>query len=126
MPFTNISNHKPLLVAATKRNYYLLYLFLQRIGLHLTVTTSGKILEICYSNFIPDINNKVTNGMHNDIEYIQSTEKTKWFKECVEWCEMSPVKRYFKYNEDRNKIIQNSIEDYICNDIVNLMITYLN
>jgi len=126
IPFSNISNQKPLIVAATKRNYYLLYLFLQRVGLHLTISTSNKILEICYSNFIPEINNKITNGIHIDIEIIQPNEKTKWFKECIDWCELSPVKRYFKFIEGRNKVILDSIEDYISKDVVNLLITYLN
>jgi hypothetical protein len=124
MPSCILNNHKILFTVATSRNYYLLYLFLQKIGLQLTQTISNKILEICYENLLVE-KGKIMMGMEHDIEKIREEEKSKWYKECIEWCEMSVAKRYFKFIKDRNDTILKLIEDDICKDMVNIVISYL-
>jgi hypothetical protein len=126
MPYCSyICNTKHLITAATNKNYYLLYQLLQKYGLHLNTITSSKILDVCNSNLISNLGNIQYKGIQYDIDYIGKEEKSKWFRECVEWCEMSSCKRYFKFLDERNKIILGFLEDKICKDVTNLVIGYL-
>jgi hypothetical protein len=122
-----VTNTKYLITAATNRNYYILYLYLQKFGLHVNQSILHKIAEICNSNLIDEKNNKNApyGGIHNDIQYIRSEEKSKWFKECIEWCEMSVSQRFFKFINDRNKLLLLYLEDRICKDVVGIVIDYL-
>lgn len=124
--YSHLPQTKHLIIAASNKNYFLLYEFLQHIGLQLTSLQSQKILEVCYTNLISPLNQTSRKfGIHRDIEKIRPEEKDIFFKNSVEWCELTTSQRYFKYIENRENIVIKTLEIHVSKDVAIVITQYL-
>lgn len=112
------------------KKYYLLYHSLQKIGLHLTQQASSKCLEILNNHILTNLSLGKKGGkefgMHLHVDRLSSyPENNTYFFKCIEWLELSPAKRYIQYIQERNHILQSTLDKKICRDEQSVVLHFL-